>query len=406
MGVEPIVDLQENCVDDEPPQLPPRRMKRPRSPWHDVPTNNSPIVDNDSEARQRLLSAAKYGRVIGTRTSHSMDFYNWSESRQSDHSQHHAYEVLSDDTSPAGSNEHLAIYLSSESSDDEFHEEVVLRRNIEDRDFLYGENNQFHPFGKISNASVMEPLTISTDLLPTLDSSGKVGLSHVEAMKLNLLMQAQKTSTETIRRQKEEREKAISAELKLNENHEKIFNQPDSDECLQLPPEEFADKIDSKMPIALDSTENIMAEVQGLLSPVEKLIHSFEETNVVADKVIEKSESETALEAVGQVHCIIPAIISEDLPPLLPIKKMKCRATGSSEILKRNSDELNHLLSQLAGMTTAPLLPVGATCSLQMNVMEPEGDTMSSRHRGTMARKQVRYLFFKSGWFLKEIGCN
>jgi len=32
--------------ENKPPILPPRRVARPRSPWHDVPKNNSPIYDN------------------------------------------------------------------------------------------------------------------------------------------------------------------------------------------------------------------------------------------------------------------------------------------------------------------------------------------------------------------------
>ncbi|XP_063220825.1 uncharacterized protein LOC134530138 [Bacillus rossius redtenbacheri] len=32
-----------------PPELPPRRLVRPRSPWHDVPSNNSPIYGNCEE---------------------------------------------------------------------------------------------------------------------------------------------------------------------------------------------------------------------------------------------------------------------------------------------------------------------------------------------------------------------
>lgn len=380
-----MIDTAGSPVPDEPPQLPPRRMKRPRSPWHDVPTNNSPIIDMDSDARQRMLSAAKYGRVIGTRNSHSMDLYDWSDSHPSDHSQHHAYEVVSDDTSPAGSNEHLAIYLSSESSDDEFHEEVVLRRNIQDQEFLYGIKTQENPFGNITNSSAMQPLTISTDMLPTLDSSGRVGLSHVEAMKLSLLMKAQKTSTESIKRQREEREKPVCYQESVQKDSALEVISTDTicaSDVLQLPPEEFADKEDCKMN---DRNE----EVQGLLSPVGRLLHSCRDQP--EGRVMEaKNETNNNELEDGSEN---PPIENCDERPRLPSKKVRGSwNVSSNEPCKRHSDELNDLLSQLASMTTAPLLPVGATCSLQMCALDSKKEMVDS-------------VGCASGTVRKQVGC-
>lgn len=348
VGVEPVAEAS-NSPADEPPQLPPRRMKRPRSPWHDVPTNNSPVIDMDKDARQRLLSAAKYGRVIGTRTSHSMDYYDWSDPHPSDHSQHHAYEVVSDDTSPAGSNEHLAIYLSSESSDEEFHEDVVLRRNIRDGEFLFGIQEQPNPFQNITSPSAMQPLTISTDILPMLDESGRVGLSHVEAMKLNLLMQAQRTSTELIKKQQEKQDRQNSSSM-VKEEVVQTDQCQFAGECLQKPPEEFADSDESAINKVIETSEKAVAEVQSLLFPSKETMDTGNNSGCVG-----RCGSE-----------------SEDIaiPPVLPTKKTKGFNTpcndSSAELKNRHSDELNDLLAQLAGMTTAPLLPVGATYSLQM----------------------------------------
>lgn len=367
---------------DEPPQLPPRRMKRPRSPWHDVPTNNSPVIDMDSETRQRLLSAAKYGRVIGTRTTHSMDFYDWSDSHPSDHSQHHAYEVVSGDTSPAGSNEHLAIYLSSESSDEEFHEEVVLRRNLQDREFLFGTNNhQPNPFGNISSSTAMEPLTISTDTLPTLDSSGRVGLSHVEAMKLNLLMEAQRTSTASVKRQREERERqeCMKTFFTADNVHHDVSLYQVSNDCLQLPPEEFADKVESKFNVVNEKTEEVMAEVQGLLLPIENLIHSC--TNIPVNSTF--SEINKDNEDFKEIKSNLSTNKILDEPPKLPIKKLNSVLKSHIAESKPN-DELNDLLAQLAGMTTAPLLPVGTTCSLQITAHDSDTEVVGD----VSARKQ------------------
>jgi hypothetical protein len=46
-----VVSSRYRCNDsitreNKPPSLPPRRVARPRSPWHDVPTNNSPVYGN------------------------------------------------------------------------------------------------------------------------------------------------------------------------------------------------------------------------------------------------------------------------------------------------------------------------------------------------------------------------
>jgi hypothetical protein len=46
-----VVSSRYRCNDsitreNKPPSLPPRRVARPRSPWHDVPKNNSPIYGN------------------------------------------------------------------------------------------------------------------------------------------------------------------------------------------------------------------------------------------------------------------------------------------------------------------------------------------------------------------------
>lgn len=353
-------------VGDTPPQLPPRRTKRPRSPWHDVPTNNSPVVDMDNDARLRLLSAAKYGRVIGTRTSNSIDFYDWSDSHPSDNSQHHAYEVVSDDPStPAGSNEHLAIYLSSESSDEEFHEEMVLRRNIQDREFLFGSEGEVSPLANVTKPSAMEPLTIRTNILPTLDSSGRVGLSHVEAVKLNLLMQAQRTSTESIiRRRGEHDDQNCSKPSKAEEHVVKSY--PISNNCLQQPPEEFADKEDLPLITATEVSEKVKVSVKGLFTPTEKLFDSREGSAV--DSELNSIVHETNITKVEEVRELILSNNILDEPPQLPSKKMKgIWKPDNCEPESRHSDELNDLLAQLAGMTTAPLLPVGAGCSLQIN---------------------------------------
>ncbi|XP_034251680.1 uncharacterized protein LOC117651619 [Thrips palmi] len=368
VGVEPVAGAGDSS-NDEPPQLPPRRMKRPRSPWHDVPTNNSPVIDLDNDARQRLLSAAKYGRVIGTRTSHSMDFYDWSDPHPSDHSQHHAYEVVSDDTSPAGSNEHLAIYLSSESSDEEFHEDVVLRRNIRDGEFLFGIQDQPNPFGNITSPSAMEPLTISTDMLPMLDESGRVGLSHVEAMKLNLLMQAQRTSTDLVKKQQEKRDRQKSSSI-VTEDIVQADRFQFAAECLQKPPEEFADKDELALNEVIESSEKAVAEVQCLLSPTKETLNTVSNSLECDDRGGTESQD---------------SVLTTELPPSLPTKKVKGLAASCSEGgANRHSDELNDLLAQLAGMTTAPLLPVGATCSLQVGSRGPDGESASS----TTAHKQ------------------
>ncbi|KAK3924913.1 Oxysterol-binding protein-like protein C2F12.05c [Frankliniella fusca] len=371
VGMEPVMITAGCCSTEQPPQLPPRRTKRPRSPWHDVPTNNSPVIDMDNETRQRLLSAAKYGRVIGTRTSQSTDLYDWSDSHPSEHSQHHAYEVVSGDTSPAGSNEHLAIYLSSESSDEEFHEEVVLRRNLQDREFLFGTaNNQPNLFTNISNSAVMAPLTISTDILPTLDSSGRLGLSQVEAMKLNLLMEAQRTSTAMVRRQKEKLDKLeCTKDIPTAEpvHNEELLYQV-SEECLQLPPEEFADKLESAFDAVNETTEQAMAEVQGLLSPIENLIQSCTDmpTSNACNEI-----NKPSFEEFQEVNQKIPAKKEIEEPPKLPIKKFNSVSKSHISDSKGN-DELNDLLAQLAGLTTAPLLPLGTTCSLQITAHDSD----------------------------------
>lgn len=377
--MEPVAGGGDSSLTDEPPQLPPRRMKRPRSPWHDVPTNNSPVIDMDNDARQRLLSAAKYGKVIGTRTSHSMDFYDWSDPHSSDHSQHHAYEVVSDETSPAGSNEHLAIYLSSESSDEEFHEDVVLRRNIQDREFLFGIHDQPNPFRNIVRPSAMEPLTISTDTLPMLDESGRVGLSHVESMKLNLLMQAQRTSTELVKRQKEKQDRQNTTSMEGGD-----IAQTDhfhfTGECLQKPPEEFADEDQSALNEVIESSEKAVAEVQGLLSLTKETLNS----DNIALRSVENSGTESQ-----------DTLVTAEIPPSLPTKKIKgltACSDGGTELMKRHSDELNDLLAQLAGMTTAPLLPVGATCSLQVGIGDPwttSAEGKSSTNCATVCKQSL-----------------
>ena len=126
------------------PDLPPRRVRRPRSPWHDVPTNNSPVyVPTDDEDL--------HGRRL-----HNMSTSNRSAVHEGPQ------------WSPGASSDHLAIFLSSESSDDEFHEEQVVLR---------------------------QPLD-----LPNADPQGHVGLSRIEAAKLSLLLRAHEAGSAATKR--------------------------------------------------------------------------------------------------------------------------------------------------------------------------------------------------------------
>nr|CAD7571012.1 unnamed protein product [Timema californicum] len=66
LGLVSHRDPEDKQTITKPPGLPPRRFLRPRSPWHDIPTNNSPVYGNLDDLHSASMRQEITDEMLGT----------------------------------------------------------------------------------------------------------------------------------------------------------------------------------------------------------------------------------------------------------------------------------------------------------------------------------------------------
>ncbi|XP_066995752.2 uncharacterized protein [Anabrus simplex] len=351
---------------EERPQLPPRRTRRPSSPWHDIPTNNSPVYGNfnfhsisSSENKcnedNSVWSQEMQDELLGTPQGYSYLQNKWKAAEGSVEWHRElrqvAFPVNTRNQGPKllNTNDSEHVVHHDHSDGNVFKTESSFRNNEEDSvrvdsAEIYSKIDK--KLGEITNNSTQE--------------KNEVGSKEFCEQGVKNVKQTEQKSSEVC---VVENMNYIPC-CNLNSNNITLLTlqvETSQDEHFQK---------DSLMTSLCTQAESELDDSIISINPsVSKRTNSeLDHENII---VLSKDQNYFGGMKDGNVHSECECdnkITSDEIPS---IKKMETESNpgivlreGTKEVTNRYSDELNLLLAQLAEITSAPLLSPGATKSL------------------------------------------